>query len=172
MSETAKYRHLVVDYCKGNGIDIGSGGDPVVPWAISVDLPSVDYERYNAGKKPENAIHWRGDARRLPFTAHQLDFIFSSHLIEDFSSGEQRALITDWKPLVKPGGYMILIAPDKDLWTTAVRNGQPPNCAHKHELRVGELSRMFTGAWTIIRDSRTDLFPGDYSILFIAQKAK
>ncbi len=43
-SETAKYRHLTAEYCFQNdmpavGVDIASQGDPVVPWAIQLDLP-------------------------------------------------------------------------------------------------------------------------------------
>lgn len=167
MSETARYRSITVQHCDGDGIDIGSGGDPVVPWAISVDLAPEAYAKYNAGNAPPNPIHLHCDARILPFRDDTLDFLYSSHLLEDFWPWKN--LLEEWKRVVKPGGKIIILIPDKELFARAVRAGQPPNCAHQHEGRQGELTDYFQG-WTILRDSLTELFPGDYSILFIAIK--
>jgi SAM-dependent methyltransferase len=167
MSETSKYRHLTVTHCGGNGIDIGSGGDPVVPWAISIDLPSEDYHRYNAGTRPENAIHLNCDARILPFKDKTLDFVYSSHLLEDFH--DWKPVLQEWGRVLKPGGFIVILVPDRERWRAAVDAGQPPNCAHRHEGSVGELSRYFKG-WNVIRDSLTNLSDTDYSILFIATK--
>jgi len=167
MSETARYRNLTVTHCDGDIIDIGSGGDPVVPWAISVDLAPEAYAKYNAGNVPANPIHLHCDARILPFKDSTLDVVYSSHVLEDFEKWYY--ILAEWSRVLKPGGKIIIIIPDKELWKIALDAGQPPNCAHQHEGTPGELSQYFHG-WTIIRDSRTDLFPGDYSILFIAQK--
>jgi len=167
MSETARYRHLVVEYCSGSGVDVGSGGDPVVPWAIQVDLPWDKFREYNGGRDPDSPIQLTCDAGNLPFKDGTLDFVYSSHLLEDF--WPWKPLLTEWKRVVKPRGYVVILIPDKELWAEALKRGQPPNCAHKHEGTVGELTRYFTD-WKIIRDSRTNEFSGDYSILFIARK--
>lgn len=167
MSETDKYRHLTTPYCLGNGVDIGSGGNPVVPWAISMDLPEADFSQYNSGHAPEHSIHFRCDARILPFKDSTLTFAYSSHLLEDFE--DWSPILHEWKRVLIPGGYMVILIPDKTLWEKAVQNGQPPNCAHRHEGFPGELTSYFPG-WTIIRDSITNLSESDYSILFIAQK--
>jgi len=167
MSETAAYRTLTVEHCDGDGVDIGSGGDPVVHWAISLDLAPEAYAKYNADKPPAHPIHIHCDCRMLPFKDETLDWVYSSHLLEDF--WPWKSILNEWKRVIKPGGKIIILIPDKELWTEAVINGQPPNCAHQHEGKVGELTPFFFG-WKIIRDSRTNLFPGDYSILFIAQK--
>lgn len=74
MSETAKHRDIARPYCEGNGCDIGSSGNPVVPWAIQLDLPHADYLHYNP-VRPEAAIHWRGDCRSLPFLDGMLDWV-------------------------------------------------------------------------------------------------
>lgn len=74
MSETDKHRHLAAPYCEGNGIDIGSSGYPIVPWAIQLDLPYGDYLTYNPNR-PDVAIHWRGDCRNLPFKDGVADWL-------------------------------------------------------------------------------------------------
>jgi len=167
MNEIPKYRNLVVEHCNGDGVDIGSGGDPVVPWAISLDLAPEAYAKYNADHPPLNPIHLHCDARWLPFKDETLDWVLSSHLLEDFWPWHE--ILFEWKRVIKPGGKFIVLLPDKVLWAKAVEEGQPPNCAHQHEGSPGELSQYFHG-WTILKDARTEQFPGDYSILFIAQK--
>lgn len=173
MSETGKIRHLTVPYCHGNGVDIGSGGDPVVPWAIQVELSDGEYAYYNSGNKPAMPIQWRGSCWTLPFKPGTLDFVYSSHLIEDFLPDEQQRLFDIWTEPLKPGGFLIVVAPDKDLWATALAKGQPPNCSHKHEMKVGEMTRYAqrlawqSGKLEVIRDS---LAGDEYSILFIGRK--
>lgn len=168
MSETAKYRHLTVPYCNGNGVDLGSGGNPVVPWAISVDLPGEQYATYNAGNLPEHSVHWRGDALNLPFKDGVLDFVYSSHLLEDFA--DWMPALREWTRVLKRGGKLVVLLPDKHRWAEALRRGQPPNCAHRKEGEVGALTRETKGIVRPIEDRLTDLTPEDYSILFVGEK--
>jgi SAM-dependent methyltransferase len=169
-SETAKYRHLTVPYCNGNGVDIGSGGDPIVPWAISMDLPRKEFETYHSGHDPRHAIHYGGDAKNLPFKDHTLDFLYSSHLLEDFLDWDP--VLAEWARVLKPGGFIIILVPDKDLWKAALDRGQPPNCAHTHESRQGELSEHFRrlGIVEPVIDSLTNQFNGDYTVMFVGRK--
>jgi SAM-dependent methyltransferase len=169
-SETAKYRHLTVPYCNGNGVDIGSGGDPVVPWAISMDLPRGEFATYHSQHDPRHAIHYGGDAKNLPFKDATLDFLYSSHLLEDFLDWDP--VLTEWARVVKPNGYVIILVPDKALWKAALDRGQPPNCAHTHESRVGELSEHYRrlGMVEPVIDSLTNQFDGDYTVMFVGRK--
>src|SRR5436190_22571688 len=89
MSETAKHRKIAEPYCAGNGIDIGSSGEPIVPWAIQLDLPLHDYVKYNP-TSPDGSIHWRGDSRDLPLKDGVLDRVALPHVLEDFQ---------DWWPI-------------------------------------------------------------------------
>lgn len=166
MSETAKYRGLTVPYCQGSVVDIGAGGDPVVPWAITFDLPHVEFEKYNA-RPPVIRPNLEGHCSDLPFKDGSIGTAYSSHVLEDFK--HWHGVLSEWARVVQPGGHVVIVIPDRELWLQAVANGQPPNCAHQHEGKEGELTPYFPG-WEIIRDSRTNLFPGDYSILFIARK--
>jgi len=179
-SETSKYLLLTRPYCytdprvmdtPGCGIDIGSQGEPVVPWAMQVDLPYHEFAEYNDNHLPRGPIQIRTDARMLPFTSNSLDFVYSSHLLEDFLIWSP--CLIEWTRVLKPGGYLIILIPDKELWAQAIANGQCPNCNHKHEGKVGELSQAILELQfpiDVIEDRLTACHPGDYSILFVGKK--
>lgn len=169
-TESAKYRSLTVPYCRGNGVDIGCGGEPVVPWAIAMDLPADQYATYHSGNTPDRQIQFGGDARDLPFKDGKLDWVYSSHLLEDFL--EWDPILREWVRVLKPGGNLVILVPDKALWKAALDRGQPPNCAHQHESFAGELSgyAQRIGGLVPVEDRLTELFPNDYSILFVAKK--
>lgn len=168
-SETSKYRHLVVPHLVGNGIDVGSGGDPVIPSAIQVELPEADYFKYRSGDVHGVPIQWHGSGVDLPFKDRTLDWLFSSHLLEDFL--DWKPVLWEWTRVLKKHGKLVILIPDKTLWEAALRRGQLPNCAHKHEGYVGELSTYAKHfGWKVIQDRLTALTPEDYTILFIAER--
>lgn len=172
-SETDKYRFLTAPFCAGAGVDIASQGVPVVPWAISFDLPEAEFLHYSNGMQPKGPIHLRGHADRLPFESGSLDFVYSSHLLEDFS--DPVPYLAEWTRMVKIGGYIVILVPDKVLWNAAIARGQPPNCSHRHEYHTGELTLIFQrvfGHFEVIRDSLTALTPEDYTIMFVAKRTR
>lgn len=161
MSETSKARHLVLPYVQGNGIDIGAGGDPVTPCALSIDLPPAEAERYTTTDHGVRPIQWRGDARNLRwFRDGVLDFAFSSHVIEDFAKVEQPHILAEWGRVVRQGGYLVVLYPECTLWARAVDAGQPMNHNHKHEPNGGEIADVLRKqGWEIVEDrlcSETD----------------
>lgn len=123
MSETAKVRHLVQQYCKGKGIDVGCGGDKVVPTAIGVDLP----QPYTNVGNDEIEVRCDIEKEYLPFKDESLDYVYSSHLIEDFEETET-ILYKLIKPL-KEGGYLILVFPNQLVYEKAYGGF---NEHHKH----------------------------------------
>lgn len=163
-SETSSRRHLTVKYCQGLGLDLGSGGDPVVPSAIQVELlrpytPDLGNKQF--------PIQLRGDAANLYwFRNSVLDYVYSSHLLEDFE--DWMPLLREWTRVLKIGGYLVIMIPDKVEWRKAVKNGQPPNLSHKHEGYPGELTLCMKqiGNFDILEDRITD----KYNILFVAKK--
>ena len=172
-SETQKYRLLTAPFCLGSGIDIASQGDPVVPWAWSFDLPDIAFLYYNSGNKPQGPIPLRGYAdRTLPISSASLDFVYSSHLLEDFEEHRWNSILTEWSRVIKPGGYLIVVVPERGLWKAALDKGQPPNCSHRYEPLLGDLSRHAheIGGLIVVQERLTNLFDGDYSILFVAEK--
>jgi hypothetical protein len=172
-SETAKYRHLTAPHCAGFGVDVASQGVPVVPWACSFDLPHEQFDHYANGNPPKGPLHLRGFADKLPFETKSLDWLYSSHLLEDFVPEEALKMLGEWTRCIRVGGNIIILVPDKELWNAAIAKGQPPNCAHKHEYRVGELTEIFGqyfGHFKVLEDKLTNVVEGDYSILFVAQR--
>jgi SAM-dependent methyltransferase len=172
-SETARYRHLTAQYLAGVGVDIASQGIAVVPWAISYDLPEKEFMRYSSGNPPKGPLQLRGFAEKLPFETQSLDFVYSSHFLEDVF--DWMPVLKEWDRVLRIGGRMVILVPDKELWNQALQNGQPPNCEHRHEARVGELTEVFTrffGHYKIIEDRLTQVVPGDYTILFAAKRVR
>ncbi len=138
LSETAKYRHLTEKYCVGCGLDVASQGDPVVPWAWQLDLPKAAFDHYNSGNEAHGPIQLRGYADKLPVGDASLGFLYSSHLLEDFA--DWTPCLKEWVRVIKPGGYLIVLIPDRERWVAACARGQVPNDAHRHEGKPGELS--------------------------------
>lgn len=173
MSETSLCRHITVPFCQGNGCDVGSGGDPVVPWAIQVDLPGEAFTRYGHAHDGTMPIQYRGDARNLPFKDATMDFVYSSHLIEDFD--DWPVVLEEFVRVLKPEGHLVVMVPDKKLFRAAVAGGQNDNASHRHEFHVGELTEWarMRGGFEVVFDQLT-LIPQrgikDYNILFVAKK--
>lgn len=171
-NETPKYRHLTWEYCRGCGVDIGSQGVPVVPWAISFDLPKDEFLEYSGGSEPFGPIHLRGHADRLPFESGSLDFVYSSHVLEDFPEDERLPVMTEWARPVRTNGYLVVLVPERERWQHAVQVlGRVPNCAHKGEPELGDLSRYAeTIGLEIVQERLTNLYKADYSILGVFRK--
>ena len=127
VSETSKCRTSLSKYCQGAGLDIGYGGDPIIPQAICLDLPDP-YAKYR-----DNPQHLKGDARNLFwFQDNTLDYIFSSHLLEDFENTEE--VLNEWLRVIKVGGLLILYLPDEQTYRNHCRKqGKPPNAHHIHD---------------------------------------
>jgi len=106
-SEAARPRHRLARYCLGSGVDLGHGADPIVPSAITVDLPTPYAE---TGGRPVNLP---GDAGSLYwFSDNSLDYVYSSHPLEDFEDTE--GTLREWLRVIRPGGLLILFCPHED----------------------------------------------------------
>ena len=127
VSETSRCRASLSRFCVGDGMDIGFGGDPIVPHAICMDLP-VPYARY-----VKHAQHLRGSAEELVwFRDGALDWVYSSHVLEDFR--DTARVLAEWIRVVKPGGNIVLYLPDEQTYRAHCRSqGKPPNAHHIHE---------------------------------------
>ena len=125
-SETSKHRTRLAPYCAGYGIDIGFGGDPITPNAIRVDL-EVPYAHTG-----ENGVQLGGDCRNLYWFADGvLDFVYSSHVLEDFDVHQTIPVMQEWSRILKAGGRLILLQPDQQRYLAyCQKNGQPPNAHH------------------------------------------
>ncbi len=110
-AESHKAKHRFTDLLVGKGLDIGCGGSPV----------TSDCDQWDIGE---------GDAQYLVGAPQNYyDWILSSHLLEHIK--DPTSAVAIWWRSLKPGGYMILLVPDEDLY----EQGHWPshfNSDHKH----------------------------------------
>lgn len=125
-SETSKCRARLAPFCVGYGLDLGFGGDPIVPHAIGMDMPRPYSD---VGKLP---VQLGGDATKLEwFRDGTLDFVFSSHLLEDFV--DTSTVCAEWLRVLKPGGRLLIFCPDEQVYRKhCAATGQPYNTHHIH----------------------------------------
>ena len=126
-SETSRCRERLRHFCSGYGIDVGYGGDTIIPSAITVDLPTP----YT--KVGDTPLNLGGDAKDLYwFKDNVLDYVYSSHLLEDFE--DTQSVLKEWLRVIKPGGYLVLFCPDEQKYREhCKKTGQPYNYSHKVE---------------------------------------
>jgi predicted SAM-dependent methyltransferase len=90
-------------------------------------------------------------------------------LLEDFE--DWNPMLNEWVRVLKPGGYLVILVPDRELFQAALAAGQPPNDAHRHESHEGEMSTYATArGLEVIEDRLTECFPGDYTIMGVFRK--
>ena len=100
MNEASKTRTewtaLELGILQGTGIDIGCGPDPVTP-----------------NVRPFDREH--GDANVITqYVTETFDFVFSAHCLEHMR--DPWAALLEWWKLVRPGGHLLFIVPDEDLY--------------------------------------------------------
>jgi len=110
------------EYLSGRIIDIGCGEDPVVGEAEPFDIQHGDAQYIT---------------RFRPIATY--DCVHSSHCLEHMINVP--AALSEWWSLVRPGGYLILVVPDKDLY----EQGAWPsifNADHKARFTLGDVSGL------------------------------
>ena len=96
-------------YFVGNGIDIGAGVDPLGQYA----------ELFPMMKACRAWDLEDGDAQRLAGVPdNSLDFAHSSHCLEHM--WDPREALNNWLRVVRPGGHLVVLVPDEDLYEQGV----------------------------------------------------
>lgn len=102
MRETSKTLKYSTDlswdeWLKGRILDIGAGSDPIREECDVFDIQ-------------------HGDANRITqfLDSKSYDTVYSSHCLEHMD--DPKATLTEWWDILRPGGHMILIVPDNDLY--------------------------------------------------------
>ena len=109
---------FVRNYLRGTVIDIGAGKDLVCAHAERFDMEDGD----------ANVI-----SRFRP--VNHYDTVHSSHCLEHMH--DPAAALREWWSLLKPGGYMVIVVPDEDLYEQGI---WPSifNRDHKATFRLGK----------------------------------
>jgi SAM-dependent methyltransferase len=152
MNEASKTNRVrgpafIAAYLEGRVIDIGCGEDLVVPWA-----------------EPFDRVH--GDASRISQLRPQAayDCVHSSHCLEH--QEHPHDALAQWWALVRPGGHMITVVPDEELyeqglWPSAFNPDHKwaftmdPSRAAPHVIDVVAMHRRLRGA-ELVEISRHD----------------
>jgi SAM-dependent methyltransferase len=97
--------NFMARYFRGEGIDIGGGPDPL--WLYRELFIGMGEVRV-----------WdleQGDAQFMAGVADaSVDFVHSSHCLEHLVDPAQG--LANWFRILKPGGHLILLVPDEDLY--------------------------------------------------------
>lgn len=169
-SETSKVRHLVLNYCNGHGCDIGFGGDKIK----KIDCIGIDYAQpyaYTGKDKVDVACDVMNE--KIPIADNTFDYVYSSHLIEDFVDTLQA--LKEFVRLVKDGGSLILVFPDQKVYEAyCEKSGQPLNIHHIHKdmgysfilERMNELPGV---EYSIAFKSNCEI---DYNVIIVAKIKK
>jgi SAM-dependent methyltransferase len=129
---------FAVRYFVGDGIDIGGGADPL---ALYRELfPAIASVR-----------HWDlpdGDAQLMAGVPdNSFDFVHSSHCLEHLN--DPMAGLVNWLRILKPGGHLIVLVPDEDLY----EQGQFPsrrNPDHKFTFTIHKTSSWSKSSLNLI----------------------
>lgn len=120
------------------GIDVGCGTN-----RLSMEILAIDQQpdrRYSHCDLVHNChdleikTPFAFSGKEFTFVDNELDYIFSSHCLEDFE--DIHAVFKNWWKKIKPNGYMILLLPDME-------NGRYPKVGEfngnpSHRTDVGE----------------------------------
>jgi len=129
-------------YFVGHGIDIGSGPDPLGHQKL-----------YDAWPMMQACDEWDiedGDAQVMEGVPDATyDFVYSSHTLEHVV--EPFATLLRWWQILKPGGHLVVVVPDEDMYERGV---WPPhfNTDHKHTFALAKAT-----SWSPVSRNLDDL---------------
>ena len=135
-------------YFVGDGIDIGCGPDPLGQY----------YEFFPLMRSCRPWDLPDGDAQYLETIAdNTLDFVHSSHCLEHMVDGQ--TALDNWMRVLKPGGHMICLIPDEDLYEQGVFPSRF-NSDHKMTLTIykkNSWSDQSVNVFDIIKNSKHEI---------------
>lgn len=103
----------VRQFLVGLGLDVGPGTNKLSPTVLCTDwYPHAGVD-----------LVWNcvqdGVRYHYPFSDNTFDFIFASHVIEDFEPKDTQFVFDELMRMIKPNGYFVIIVPD-------MQNGRYP----------------------------------------------
>ena len=105
-------------YCKGEGLDVGYGGDIIMPGCSGWDFRNGDAQ-YLSGVEDES-----------------FDFVYSSHCLEHMY--DVQTSLKNWFRVVRKGGYLLLAIPHRNLYEKKTQLPSRRNGDHKHMFLIGK----------------------------------
>lgn len=113
-------------YIEGKGIDVGCGTNRLSPNVLAIDQqPNKEYSHADIvhdcqDLEIKGPIEFNGS--QYEFKDNELDFIFSSHVLEDFEKISE--VFMNWWKKLRAGGLMILLLPDMEACNCDICNSE------------------------------------------------
>lgn len=98
----------VEQFCRGLGFDIGPGSNKFSPTVLC-----SDWYPHKGVDLVWNCVH-EGGRYHYPFSDNTFDFIFASHVIEDFAPDQIQFVFDELLRMIKPGGNFVILGPCMD----------------------------------------------------------
>jgi len=163
-NEQDKIAPYIVPYTRGLVLDVGCGLKRAWPHFVGVDTG------HHFGQGDASVI--LTDSRLSCFADDSWDSVFSSHTLEHID--DTVGALCDWWRVIKPGGYLVLYLPHKDLYPNIGQPGANPD--HKHDFEPGDIidamkevaERSGKGWWMREDEVRGD--GNEYSFYQVYQK--
>jgi len=130
-------------YCKGEGLDIGYGSDPITPNVYGWDIVNGDAQYLNG------------------IDDESFDYVYSSHCLEHMF--DVRIALKNWFRVVKKGGFLLIAIPHRDLYEKKKTLPSRWNFDHKHMFLIGKKEKPDT--IDIVEEIRESLV--DYDIKYV-----
>jgi len=119
-----KDSRYATQYLIGDGIDIGAGNDSL----------ALYFEFFPLMQSCRGWDLADGDAQDMATIADEsLDFVHSSHCLEHMVN--PRTALSNWLRILKPGGHLVCLIPDEDLYEQGVFPSTY-NDDHKHTFTI------------------------------------
>lgn len=98
----------VEPFLRGLGLEIGTGTNRLAPTVLGIDwYPHTDTDMI------WNCVH-EGGWYPYPFRDDRFDFLFASHVFEDFDPSVTQKVFDEWLRMIKVGGYLVILVPDME----------------------------------------------------------
>ena len=174
---------MMEKYCRGLGFDVGVGTNRLSPTVLS-----TDWYPHNGVDIIWNCVHG-GKRIPYPFSDNTFDFIFASHVIEDFTPDEIQFVFDEMMRMIKIGGYFVVLIPDMEggrypdydeVFTeedTEVKEGKRQvgelkgNPAHKQTSGITMMNRLVANSHYKMNVVQSDTIPHNTMTLdFVVKK--
>lgn len=135
----------------GLGLDVGPGTNKLSPNVLCTDwYPHIGVD-----------LVWNcvdgGGRYHYPFSTNTFDFIFASHVIEDFDPSEIQFVFDELMRMIKPGGYFVILIPDMQNkrypdWNEVFKEDHPDVLSGKRQVGqlIGNPSHKVTAGSTLM----------------------
>ena len=163
-NEAAKVRWDIVQYTRGQGLDLGCGPHKAFPHFTGVDNLK-DVGLFGIEMTPDKVVE--SCENLVEFEDVSQDFVFSSHLLEHIE--DYPAALKEWWRVIRPGGYLVLYLPHKNLYPNVGTPGANPDHKHDFEPRMIKDVMHGMGGWSLLVNEVRDE-GAEYSFLQVWEK--